>query len=196
MSDPRITPPAMPVRKSDGRCEPFQRSKVAACLRRVLRISGDGDGRTAQELAGAVATFLVSSQTSGPIKTPHIRALLERALSETGHATAAALLRDHARQRDKRRRRVKVLAWKESVGRLSPRRWNKGVLSGRLQKEFELEYTTARMIAGRVEEFVLLLDVRLVTGTLVRELALAQLTAWGLSPRALAVNIPAEGRRH
>jgi len=175
------------VRKRDGRAEPFQKSKVAACFRAAMITAGEGSAVTARELAEAVASFVHSSRQSQPFRTKQIGVLLVRVLEETGHPQAGSLMREHARQRDRRRRRVQVLAWKPSVGRIVPRRWNKSVLVHRLQKEYGLEPVVARIVAARVEEIVLTINLRLLTGTLVRELATCELMAWGLSEESLAV---------
>jgi hypothetical protein len=180
MNEHRSTAFGVQVRKRDGQAEPFCKHKVAATLRGVLLATGEGTVQTAAELAEAVSCFVISSRSHGPMRTHQITALLKRVLDETGHADAAALLKARCAARDRVRRHVQVLAWKDSIGRVTPRRWNKSVLASRLQREYDLEAATARMFAGRVEAAVFGLSLRRVTSRLVRELAECELMAWGL----------------
>lgn len=187
MSDTPSTASGLWVRKRDGASEPFQKAKLVSVLRAAMLAVGEGSATMAEELADAIENFITSSRPPGPLLTRHVAALLQRALSETGQAETAARLRDHERHRDYLRRQVRVLAWKASAGRLAPRRWNKSVLVHRLMKEQGLEATVARLVASRVEQIVLTLDLRQVTGGLVHELAASELLAWGLSPESLRV---------
>jgi hypothetical protein len=187
MSDSRPTTIKASVRKRDGAIEPFAKSKIADCLQAVLATSGEGSKDVASDLADAVSAFVAATRREHPYRSSQVAALLRRVLQETGHPRAAELLGQHARERDRMRRSVSVLAWKASVGRIVPRRWNKTVLTNRLQKEFDLEYVVARMIAARVERTVLTLDMRHVTGGLVRELASNELMAWGLVSEPVTV---------
>ncbi|MEE8169040.1 MAG: ATP cone domain-containing protein [Phycisphaerae bacterium] len=188
MSESQYAAAVVSVRKRDGRTEPYLQAKVESCLRTVIIAAGEGTRGSAHELAEAVTTFLRASPRRQPLRTKQLAALLQRVLGETGHSVASTLLRRHGEHRDRRRRNVNVLAWKASVGRIVPRRWNKSVLVSRLQREDELEPSVARLIAGRVEEIVLSLNMRVVTGGLIRELAASEMLAWGLADEALVVH--------
>lgn len=178
------------VRKRDGKSEPFQKTKIADCFRSAILAAGESSPTTARELADAVTTFIHGSRHGQPLRTRQIAALLLRVLEETGHPHSAAAMRAHTQQRDRRRRRLQVLAWKASVGRIVPRRWNKSVLVNRLQKTYGLEPLVSRLVAARVEEVVLALNLRLVTGGLIRELVDCELMAWGLADQSLSVRSP------
>src|SRR5438552_11578708 len=155
MSDSHSTTQCTIVRKRDGQSEPFAKSKIVACLEHVLVGSDEGNASTAQELANAVTQFLISSRPNGVLKAHEIAALLPRVLDQTGHPQSAACLREHGRLRDRLRRHVRVLAWKPSLSRIVPRRWNKSILAGRLRQEHGLEPAVARLIAGEAETIVL-----------------------------------------
>ena len=187
MSDTPQTTSGVWVRKRDGQAEPFQKAKVNAVLRAAMLAAGEGSAAAADELSDAIEGLITSSRAPGLLHTRQVATPIQRVAEEAGHGETAARLREHARHRDYLRRQVRVLAWKHSAERAMPRRWNKTVLVQRLMKEHGLEAPVARLIAGRVELIVLSLELRLLTGGLVRELAASEMLAWGLLPDAVRV---------
>jgi hypothetical protein len=121
--------------------------------------------------------------------------LVELVLNQTGHASAALAIRDHATLRDRQRRRTLVATPRPTDGRFVQHRWNKTHLVQHLRRKHQLNAQTARIIAGRVEELVLECGLAVVTAGLVREMARSELLAWGLLPGALVVKKSRRGHR-
>ena len=186
MSEPRTTAQTTLVRKRDGQYEPFMPAKVAACLQRVMRASQEGDAGESSELTIAVCQVVRTTRGGGSVRSSELAAMLPKILEQTGYTQSAALLRAHARQRDRWRRRQRVLL--ESPSPATGRRlqsWSKGELAAWLMRRHDLDRSTARFMAGRVEAVVVSLGLGTVTSGLVRELAMSKLMAWGLCDEAL-----------
>lgn len=184
MSDIPSTTSGIWVRKRDGASEPFQKSKLVSLLHAAMAAVGEGSGTLAVEMADAISAHVASQREGAVLRTRQIADLVQRALDETGLPDTAVRIRDTGRHRDYLRRQVRVLAWKASLGKQVPRRWNKSVLVQRLMRQHDLDAPVARLVAGRVEDIVLSLGLHVVTGGLVAELAASELLAWGLAPIA------------
>ncbi len=192
MSESRSTVTATLVRKRDGQYEPFMPRKVTTCVRQLLHATREGEPAEADELAAAICQVVRTMRPTGHVRSHELAALVPKVLTQTGHLMSAQAMRDHSKQRERRRRRLRVMldspcpatgqAW---------RRWDKGELVAWLQKRKLLEVSMARFMASRVEAILLALNLETITCGLVRELSQSKLLAWGLCDEAYRVE-----RRH
>ena len=183
------------VRKRDGRPEPYEEAKVARAIALAAKDAGRRDGALdlARELARSVTFYL----GRGDAKTPDTKGIaeaVEQALTDTGHAAAAEVFRQHREWRATRRAAVRVRetpAQKEqpedanaavevlSKGGAKP--WSKRRIVETLQREGGLPEESAEDVARAVEERVFASGLNRVGSSLLRELIDAELFERGFS---------------
>lgn len=189
MNDHSAPDPSIQVKKRDGSIEPFVLAKLLRSIRLGLSDAGQArelDTSTAGNLGEAVYDYLRSNYRRMTIHTRQLSELVELVLNQTGHSAASLAIREFHRRREHSRRRVMV-AIPRPDGRYTQHRWNKGSVIQFLRRQHLLDMPASRMIAGRVEQLVFGMGLRLVTGGLVREVIESELLAWGLLPAALTV---------
>lgn len=190
MNDASSGKATMRVRKRDATIEPFEIAKLRNCLRAAMHGAADPaglDNTAAGSLAEAIQEYLRVSTPRRVASAGHLAELAEVVLSQTGHDAAAMAFRQHAQLRDQQRKWLMVACPRPSDGRFVQQRWRKSRLVASLQQGHTLDRSTARMIAGRVEQLIFNCGLKVVTANLVREMANSELLAWGLLPGALVV---------
>ncbi|MCK6458052.1 MAG: hypothetical protein L6Q92_16175 [Phycisphaerae bacterium] len=196
MSEPGSNASAMMIRKRDGASEPFEHAKLVECLRRVLIDVNDVDPpATAEGLADAVRQALHPLAALGPVRSLDLLELTESVLIRSGHASAAHVLHQHGRRRDRLRRLLHVARLRPAQRRYTNRRWSKASVVAAFEQEHGLSRGVARQLAGLVELAILRSGLRLVTTGFVRETMVSELLAWGLADEALTVTRSRGSRR-
>ncbi|MGD8451050.1 MAG: ATP cone domain-containing protein [Phycisphaerae bacterium] len=165
------------VTKRDGTKECLSVSKLQSCLRRVLRIAGN-ETHLAEPLARALASHVRHSGEPERLTTNYVYRCVNTALVQTGLVDAAEVLARHRRQREARRRRLRVFDPAEPDRK--PVRWRKGALVDTLRGRYGLRQPVARYLAAKIEDRVFGLDYRSVSRTLLAELMRNEVLAWGL----------------
>jgi hypothetical protein len=163
--------------KSDGGVEAFERSKLRRCIELAMRASRR-DPHIADALSRAIELHLRDWPDRRPPTTEHVFHCVQRALSETGLDPAAQFLSRHRRSRAGRRSALVVIGAGGVDSRPAP--WKKSLVSDLLERRHGLSRSTARILAGEIEERVLSLGYRVVTARLIVELVRSELAAWGL----------------
>jgi len=173
------------VTKRDGTQEDFDVAKLRACLARALQACGY-PSRLAAPLAAAITDYLARRPPEPSPTTDSVYRYACTVLGKTGFGEAVAWLNVNRRRRAVLRRNVSVF------DALQPQqcstRWSRAVLVGGLRRQHQLLPSVARFLAGRIEQHVLDLGMRLVSTTFIAELARKELSAWGLSEAALTVH--------
>lgn len=177
------------VRKRDGTQEPFDGGKLRRSLAAAIR-ECDLDVRLADPLVRAVAMHLRDSGRSRPPTTDYIFRCVRAVLDETGLGEVARQIEAHRRERSARRRSLCVVESCAARGRGSP--WRKERVVAELRGRYQIGETTARILAGEIEQRVLMLDYRAVSASLVAELIRTELRAWGLYETMTSDDRPAE----
>ncbi len=165
------------ITKSDGTLERFSATKLTNCLASVLRAQSY-DPRLARPLANAVAMHLQEWQDPSPPTSAYIYRCVRAVLRQTGLSDVADALAEHRRQRQARRRRLRVVD--SEFARGPGCTWHKGTLVRTLQARYGLRHGVSRFVAGRVEAQVFSLDYRTVSRSFLAELVRNELMAWGL----------------
>lgn len=165
------------VVKRDGGVEPFERAKLRRCLGLAMQASRR-DPHIADALSRAIELHLDEWRDRRPPTTEHVFCCVQRALAETGLEPAAQFLSRHRRGRAGRRLALVVVGSGGSNSRPTP--WRKSLVSDLLQSRHGLSRSTARILAGEIEDRVLSLGYRVVTARLIVELVRSELAAWGL----------------
>lgn len=163
--------------KRDGGVEAFERPKLRRCLGLAMRASRR-DPHIADALSRAIEIHLQDWPDRRPPTTEHVFHCVQRALAETGLEPAAQFLSRHRRSRAGRRSALVVSGSRGANSRPAP--WKKSLVSDLLQSRHGLSRSTARILAGEIEERVLSLGYRVVTARLIVELVRSELAAWGL----------------
>lgn len=176
------------VTKGDGTVERFSLTKLQNCLTRVLRTQSY-DARLAGPLANAIAMHLAEWQGAVPPSTNYIHRCARSVLNQTGLAEVAEVLATHRRQRQVRRRQIRVLETELARGLGQP--WRKGALVEHLEHRHGLRHAVARFLAGRIEDQVFALDYRVVSKSFLRELVRNEVLAWGLADEQTMKGAPA-----
>jgi len=161
--------------KRDGSREPFDIAKVRACLVRAMR-SARQSTRFAEDLARAVALHLQGWSEPSPPTSAYILRCVHSVLRETGMNRAARYLAHAHRMREAGRRAVQVVDRQGRRGRA----WSKVSVVRHLQRQYGLRRTTARFLAGQVEQRILALGYTAVSRALLAEVVRTELRAWGL----------------
>lgn len=163
--------------KRDGSHEPFARGK----LRRAIAIGMRAckyDPDLADPLVQAVEVHLKYWDEPRLPTTDYVFRCVHAVLNETGLKDVAEELVQYRRWRRGRRRVVRVV---REGDKASSRPWRKSLIVRRLEKDFELQPATCRILASNVEQHVLGLGFAEVTQRLVDELLRTELMAWGLT---------------
>lgn len=168
---------AILVTKRDGAIERFEFTKLRNCLARAMRACSY-DPRLAEPLTRAVAAHLREWVDPGLPSTDYVFRCVRTVLLQTDLAPVARSLSDHRRTRAARRKHLRVVAAGGKAGKTVA--WRKGELVGALVRNFGLLPSVARFLAGRVEQIVLDMNVRLVTRENLAELVRLEAQAWGL----------------
>jgi len=165
------------VLKRDGQPEPFDRRKLGGCLLRALR-ADPKDARLAEALCRAIEFYLAHRH----LRCVSSAALLEMALTAlraAGLAQAAECLESHHAARVRLRSRL-TLHHRPGL----KTSWSKHWLAAQAASQWKLGRTTARFLAGQVEDELAAHSAREVTRRAVLE-RLAELAAeWGLTTPA------------
>jgi hypothetical protein len=133
-------------------------------------------------LAEAVTTFVYDMQKE-KVASAEILAMVVTVLTETGYATAAAMLDEHHRRRNLARKRTEVVdielrelgdaeAVRLATGQV--RNWTKSMLVEEMVGTYGFDVQSARAAAGRVEEKVLAMGMPRVWSGLVRQVMMAE----------------------
>jgi hypothetical protein len=164
--------------KSDGTLERFSAAKLTNCLANVLRAQAY-DPRLAGPLTNAVAMHLQEWQDPAPPTSAYIYRCVRAVLQQTGLSDVADVLAEHRRQRQARRRRLRVVD--SEFARGPGHTWHKGRLVRTLQGRYGLRHGVSRFVAGRIEAQIFGLDYRTVSRPFLAELVRNELLAWGLA---------------
>lgn len=189
------------VRKRDGRVETFDEAKIAAAIYRAACAAGQDNRYLANDLAGAVTTYLERYHGRDVPEATEIQSMVERILLETGHADIAkAFIRYQERA-------LPAAEPAAPAGELFPAEpvlvdaasrdevsaWGRERISAALVKEAGLEEALARDIATAVEAKIFLAGHRRVSTSLIREMVNQELLARGLHVKLrkqLVVGLP------
>ncbi|MFW6154424.1 MAG: ATP cone domain-containing protein [Planctomycetota bacterium] len=132
------------VLKRDGAVEPFCVDRLRACLRRVLRPTGQAD-TLPRLLCEAIAIHLRRRGTA-KVSSAALFEMVLLALRETDQPSAGDALEAHRRWRHRARRALRLV---DEDGRL--RAWDRGWLTGRIQSRWALSRPAARALGAIIE---------------------------------------------
>ena len=195
------------VKKSDGTLEIYRHTKVLGVVATALGESGMYHANLAESLAEAVTIYLRRRYESRTVGFDEIYAMIQAALTDTGHEAAAVQLHEHRILRQLQRGRVEVIKVLKTAPTndrnfsppedeeeylLSALPWNKSRIIADLIDGNGVEQDLARVIAGSVEEKVLRLDCGTVSSSLVRELVNHELRSMKQAETALTVQADIE----
>lgn len=171
------------VRKRDGRIVPADEAKIAEAIFKAARAVGGEDRFLAEELAKAVSFFLGRKLGKKIPDIEEIQDAVEKVLVETGHARTA---KAYILYRDKRARQRKMLKVRKEIKEKTTttdlsllvmgttheeiKPWDKSHVSRALVKEAGLPPSVADSIAAAVEARVLVLGLKQMSTSLIREL--------------------------
>ena len=173
------------VIKADGTQEGYLHTKVIATFVNAFARPEEKNTSIARELAEAVTFYLYSRYGKSKITSNEILSIIQAVLSSTGHDDAAANLAEHHHRRDLLRARVEIT--KSDIQKISDavklrqdmtiqpaNCWNKSKIINDLVTEYNLDGTTARIVASMVEEKILASGLRCVPAAFIRFLVLLQ----------------------
>lgn len=172
------------VRKRDGGCEPFEHGKLRRSLSLAMRAC-QYDERFADSLAKAVGLHVEGWRDRHPPTSDYIFRCVRTVLKETGLADVARQIGFHRNHRARRRRGVQVLDGTLSDTLLRP--WRKADVVRTLERGHRVSPAVARILAGVIEERVLMLNYEVLTTALIDELIRSEVIAWGLADADLPV---------
>ncbi|RMF83356.1 MAG: hypothetical protein D6744_04830 [Planctomycetota bacterium] len=167
----------MKVSKRDGTVEPFNQGKVRRCIALGCQAVGVTT-RVADSLARAVAIHLRESAEPGLPTTEYIFRCVRAALEQTEFPRAARVLMQHRRWRDLSRESIRVFDARRPERPAG--QWRKTRVVRTLERRYRLSPSTARILAGELEERVLGLRYQMISTALLGELIRNELRAWGL----------------
>lgn len=176
--------PALRVVKRDGAIEPFEAGKLRRCLAIGMKAC-EYHERLADDLVRAVEIHLRGCAGGRGLKSDYVFRCVRTVLRETGMPDVAKVLEGYRRRRTVCRGRVRVFS--ETRTNRSPSRWRKGRVVETLVTRLGLSGPAARVVAGEVEQRVLMLGYGAVSTGLISELIRTELRCWGLSRDALRV---------
>lgn len=196
--------PVREIMKRDGRCEPFDRTKIAQAILKAVPEDAAIEPGTAESIASAVAIFLSKRINGKPATADQVSDAVERVLI---HMSQAEVALAYARYRDRRARirrlrkgdmrallseieearhergaalaRDLALHVQTSQDRLVE--WDRSRIVAALQLETGLDAALASIIAAEVEQQIQNAGITALTASLVRELVGAKLIEHGLS---------------
>lgn len=171
------------VIKADGSLEEYSHTKVMGTINNALCKNGEADVYIAEQLAEVVTYFLYHGQNRRTTTSSEIFSIINAVLSATSYEQAAIGLTEHHFERRLKRSRTEVVSIdiKEltdaeqltgSEADNSRCRWNKSKIVEDLVTKYDLQSSTARMIASMVEEKVFNMGINLVPSSLIKQLVL------------------------
>lgn len=162
--------------KRDGSLESFSARKLRRIIAAAMR-QCRYDPKLADPLVQAVEVHLQYWEENRPPTSEYVFRCVHAVLKQTGLKDVAECLAGHRRWRRLKRRSIRVL-------RVAPKRgsvpWRKTTLVRRMTQRYGVGAQVARIVAGELEQRVLNLGFRTVSGTLIEELLRNELLAWGL----------------
>lgn len=161
------------VIKSDSTVEPYMHTKVLSTFNSSLDDVGQTDIAAAEQFAEAVTFHLYHNNDIDTIKSNDIHKLALIVLHETGHTTAAEVLREHRLYRSLRRAGIEITS-RNGDGRTHNRVWNKSIVIDELTGKHGLERGLARAVASSVEGKILNLNMRHIDQMLLEQLVIAE----------------------
>jgi hypothetical protein len=184
------------VIKADGTEEGYLHTKVIATFVNAFARPEENDASVARQLAEAVTFYLYSRYDRSKITSNEILSIIQAVLSSTGHDDAAANLAEHHHRRDLLRTRVEVTKFdiqkisnavklRQDMAVQPANCWNKSKIINDLITEYNLDSTTARVVASMVEEKILASGLRTVPTAFIRFLVLLQTHAILLAQQQL-----------
>jgi transcriptional regulator NrdR family protein len=176
------------VIKADGSQEQYLHTKVIAAFVNAFAAPQEIDTSIARHLAETVTFYLYNNYPSNKITSSEILSIIQAVLSSTGYDNAAANLAEHSRKRNLLRARIEITKYdmqevcssiklRKTVAAPPAIRWNKSKIINDLIAEYNLDNTTARIIASMVEEKVLNSGFRCVSTAFIRFLVVLQTQA-------------------
>lgn len=176
--------PAVRVVKRDGTVETFEPAKLRRCLAIGMKACDHRAG-LANDLVRAMEMHLRDCSAGRALKSDYIFRCARTVLRETGLPEVAKVLDSFRRHRATCREQVRVFSEKREDQSL--KKWRKTCLVNTLVRDFGVSGSTARVLAGEVEQRVLMLGYGAVSTGLISELIRTELRCWGLSLDALRV---------
>lgn len=176
------------VIKADGSQEQYLHTKVIAAFINAFAAPQELDTSIAAHLAETVTFYLYNNYSENKITSSEILSIILAVLSSTGYDNAAANLAEHSRKRNLLRARIEITKYdlQEVCNSIKLRKtitapqiihWNKSKIIDDLVAEYNLDNTTARLIASMVEEKVLNSGFRCVSTAFIRFLVVLQTQA-------------------
>lgn len=156
------------VNKSDGSIEPYLHTKVFGSLHRAMAAEESDSLETAQMLSDAVTYFLYRRSEPRSLTTEEVHQMTLTVLEGAGYPLAAECLNAHRLNRRLQRRRIEVVDSQFHA-------WNKGYIVLDLEKQYNIERSLARAIAGSVEETVLRMGVLRVRKGMIHHLVMTNM---------------------
>ena len=196
--------PITNLTKRDGRCVPFDKTKIAEAIFSAAQSVGGQDRDLAQSLANAVSIYIAKRISGNTVTVDHVHDAVERVLIQMAHAKTALA---YARYRDRRRRirRLRQGDMRAMLSELEEAQYEREALAGEpgptlflrtsedtltawdrekivdaLIRETQLESAAATVIAVEVEQQIQRAHINTLTTALVRELVSAKLVEHGL----------------
>jgi hypothetical protein len=133
------------VAKKDGSAEPFDRCKLAGSMWRAMACC-EGDFADAVDLAAAIEIYL-SRHRRRCISSSAVFEMTVKVLRRAGLAVAAERMETFRAERIAARNRIRLM---HSMGQATW--WDKSWLAELAVASWNLSRTTARMIAGQIEQ--------------------------------------------
>jgi hypothetical protein len=176
------------VIKADGSQEQYLHTKVIAAFVNAFAAPEEIDTSVARQLAETVTFYLYNNYPRDKITSSEIFSIIQAVLSSTGYDNVAANLAEHRYKRNLLRARIEItkydiqeicdsLKLRRAITAPPANRWNKSKIVNDLIAEYNLDNTTARIIASMVEEKVLNSGFRCVSTDFVRFLVVLQTQA-------------------
>lgn len=157
------------VLKTDRTAESYLHTKVLGTFHHALSAAGSPDLFAAEQMAEAVTFYLYSQPGSRTVTTDEIHLMIQAVLQDTGFVSAAGALNDHRLQRKLQRKRIEVIE-DAPDGNPPVSGWNKSIIVEHLTRQYHLNRSLARVIAGAVEEKIIRMGASRIRKGLIREL--------------------------
>jgi hypothetical protein len=184
----RLMKAQLHVLKSDSRTEEYLHTKVMHTVSRALDAGGQSDIAVAQQLAEVITYFLYNKYGDTAVGSSEILSIIQVALTAVGYEDAAEALCEHHYQRKLKRNRIEVInatidsldvaqLIKSDNWQNSKQRWDKCFIIEDLVQKHKLDRSSARTIAGMVEERVFNMGLNPVPTGLIKQLVLSDTAA-------------------
>jgi len=155
------------VVKADGTIEEYLHTKVLGTIANAFAGTGQDTTFVAEQLADAITFYLYGThQADGQVSTSEIYFMIQAMLTATGHDEASLVLNNYHFTRALTRKRTEVV---DSFLGENQQSWNKSQITFALVRQ-GIEMSSARTIAGMVEEKVLRMALNRVPKRLIAEL--------------------------